>query len=480
YRRQLDAPLATQDERVVNERLLLRIAAGAARSRLIVSYPNLDMLQGRTRVPSFYALDLLRAAEGSIPDLRHLETQAARGSQSLLGWPAPRDRASAIDDAEYDLSVLEPFLRRQAPAAPGRGRFLLEANPRLTRSLRARWSRWRPGFSAADGVVAPDPETLQGLERFQLSRRSYSPTALQRFAACPYRFLLYSVHGLKPREEAIRLEQLDPLTRGSLIHEIQFELFCALEARDLLSFEASEEVAISEILAETVEKVADRYYEDLAPAIERVWRSGIEELHTDLRGWIRSLIAAGEPWRPARFEMMFGLRRGTAPADMRGSDEAFENAEIAGGKRLHGAIDLVEEGPGGRVLRVTDHKTGKSPELRRLAVGGGKTLQPALYGMAAEELLGKVVESGRLFFCTRRGRYETLEVPLDEAVRQAVGEVLETIDRAIADGFMPAAPDRGECKWCDYNLICGPHAETQVQRKHPQRLIPLTRLREMP
>ncbi|MEM7356471.1 MAG: 3'-5' exonuclease, partial [Acidobacteriota bacterium] len=47
YRRQLDAPLATQDERVVNERLLLRIAAGAARSRLIVSYPNLDMLQGR-------------------------------------------------------------------------------------------------------------------------------------------------------------------------------------------------------------------------------------------------------------------------------------------------------------------------------------------------------------------------------------------------------------------------------------------------
>ncbi len=480
YRRQLEAALPTQTERVATERLLLRIAAGAARSRLVVSYPKLDVLQGRPRVPSFYALDLLRAAEGHLPDLRQLETRAAAGSESLLGWPAPRRREAAIDDAEYDLAVLEPLLRHGAPQRRGRGHFLLAANERLTRSLRRRWRRWRPGFSPADGVVEPDEPTLEGLARHRLDGRSYSPTSLQRYAGCPYRFLLYAVLRLKPREEAVRLEQLDPLTRGSLFHEIQFELFGALERSDLLSFDESDENAVTRLLEETLERVTGRYHEKLAPAIERVWRSEIEGLHTDLRGWIRSLIAAGEPWRPARFELAFGLRRGSVPLDMRGAAEPLEEAEVLGGKLLRGAIDLVEDDPDRPVLRVTDHKTGKSLELPRLVVGGGKTLQPVLYALAAEKLLGRPVESGRLFFCTRRGRYQSLEVALDDDSRQAATEVLDAIDRAVGKGFLPAAPDKGECRWCDYRLVCGPNEETRIGRKHPQRLVPLNRLRKMP
>ncbi len=484
YRRRLSSTLPTQTDRIAGERLLLRIAAGAAHSRLIVSYPNLDMLQGRARVPSFYALDLLRAAEGNIPDLRRLEARAAAGSQSLLGWPAPRDATTAIDDAEYDLSVLEPLLRDTSTAAHGRGRFLLDANEHLTRSLRARWRRWRPGVSAADGVVDPDPATLTGLAHYRLDQRGYSPTALQRYAACPFRFLLYSIHGLKPRDAAVRLEQIDPLTRGSLFHEIQFELFQALEKNGLLSLEESAEHAVNSLLEGIVEQVAERYHADLAPAIDRIWRSGIEDIHTDLRGWIRDQIATQETWRPERFEMAFGLSRShttdTVPADMRLADEPFEQARVLDGKLLRGAIDLVEEDPDRPLLRVTDHKTGKSPDLKRLIVGGGKTLQPVLYALAAEQLLGTKVESGRLSFCTRRGRYSKQEVALDDDARRAAGEVLSEIDRAIKTGFFPAAPDSGECKWCDYRQICGPNVEARIRRKHPQRLISLNRLREMP
>ena len=519
YRRRLDAELATQEERVTRERLLLRIAAGAARSRLIVSYPNLDVLQGRPRVPSFYALDLLRAAEGRIPDLRRLEARATESSQSLLGWPAPRRSSSAIDDAEYDLSVLEPLLRHRRPDArqggmgskTGRARFLLR-NPRLDRSLRSRYLRWKrnSSFCAADGVVDPDPATLEALGRYRLDQRSYSPTALQRYAACPFRFLLYTVHGLKLREAAVRLEQLDPLTRGSLFHRIQFELFEALAERGLLSLTESEEHAVTTLLAETVERVAGRYHRDLAPAIERVWRSEIESLHTDLRGWIRSLVAAREPWRPARFELAFGLEPDSPrrePGVPRSEDEAIPapesvqgalfaaplesedadrvtgplgEARLADGKRLRGAVDLVEEDPGSGLLRVTDHKTGKSPRASRLVVGGGKTLQPVLYGLAMERLLERRVAAGRLSFCTRKGRYTSLEVPLDDDTRRTAATVLAEIDRGVETGFLPAAPDEGECRWCDYNLVCGPNEEARIRRKHPRRLVPLARLRSMP
>src|SRR5208283_4755760 len=63
-RAQLSPYLARNERRVGAERLALRIAAGAARTRAMFSYPRVDLDQGRPRVPSFYALEVLRAAEG--------------------------------------------------------------------------------------------------------------------------------------------------------------------------------------------------------------------------------------------------------------------------------------------------------------------------------------------------------------------------------------------------------------------------------
>src|SRR4029077_20791378 len=69
-RKSLSSHLSTQDTRVQRERILLHLAASAARSRLWISYPRMDLGQGRARGPSFYALDVIRAINGRIPDLR--------------------------------------------------------------------------------------------------------------------------------------------------------------------------------------------------------------------------------------------------------------------------------------------------------------------------------------------------------------------------------------------------------------------------
>jgi len=62
-------------------------------------------------------------------------------------------------------------------------------------------------------------------------------------------------------------------------------------------------------------------------------------------------------------------------------------------------------------LRVTDYKTGRVPEELPVSVGGGEALQPLLYAVAVERLLGKPVERGALFYTTGRGglsdRYST-------------------------------------------------------------------------
>src|SRR5260370_22907903 len=126
-------PLMLQDERVVRERMLLRSAVAVAARRLIFSYPRVDVAQSRPRVPSLYALEILRAAMGRLPELRDFEKRAAEGAQARLDWPAPRHHVDAIDDAEYDLVSLDPAIKNRARGAV---RYLVEVNAALGRSLR--------------------------------------------------------------------------------------------------------------------------------------------------------------------------------------------------------------------------------------------------------------------------------------------------------------------------------------------------------
>src|SRR5207245_6491489 len=80
YRRALDVPaLATQPARVGAERLALRLAVGAARGRVVLSWPRVDIEQARPRVPSFYGLEALRAASGPLPGFAELD--ARRGAK---------------------------------------------------------------------------------------------------------------------------------------------------------------------------------------------------------------------------------------------------------------------------------------------------------------------------------------------------------------------------------------------------------------
>jgi ATP-dependent helicase/nuclease subunit B len=476
HRVKLAANLDTQGQRVARERMLLRSAAASACNTFVVSYPRMDVTQARPRVPSFYALEVVRAAEGRLPSLREFERRAARSAPSRLDWPAPANPRDAIDDAEYDLASLQASLKLRGAAAQGSARYLMQSNESLARSLRTRGRRWRSKWYAADGVVDPDSATLQALKTHRLAERSYSPSSLQHFSACPYRFLLHAVFQFRPREEPAPLEQMDPLTRGALFHSAQFELFRELMPLQLLPITQNRLPEILDLADRVLDRVAAQYEDDLAPAIPRVWKSAIENIRTDLRGWLQQVAATQSEWIPAHFEFGFGL----PPGPHRDPASTPNTALLPDGIRLRGSIDLVERTSTRDAVRVTDHKTGKAPKDRPQYVGGGAILQPLLYALAAETLLGQPVESGRLFFCTQRGDFSTIDIPLDEQSRARLRRVLQNIDQAIEEGFLPAAPQPGACATCDYSAVCGPYEETRVKRKQPDRLDPLIEIRHSP
>ncbi len=464
-------------DKILQERRLLRIALAAASRRLLASYPRMDLVRGRSRVPSLYALELMRGALGQLPDVQELERKSAAASSTRLGWTAPRDPARAIDDAEYDLATLSPVLQAPQSQDTGQGRYLLLVNPWLARSLRARYKRWRSAWSDDDGVLArSDPETRRILSKHRLRNRAYSATALEKYASCPYRFFLHSIQRVRPREEALALERMDPLDRGSLFHEAQSRLFRRLREEDLLPMNPGRlEPALSRA-DQVLDQVAASFRERLAPILPLVWESEVEDLRVDLRTWIRDASQEPDDWMPIHFDYSFGLAGGKD----RDPESTPEEAVILDGMRFRGIIDLVEVHDAHRVLRITDHKTGKAMDPAPQSVGHGETLQPLLYSLASEKLLGLPVVGGRLYYCTQRGRFQVHRIRLDREGRRRIGEVLETIDQAIGEGFLPAAPREESCASCDYRAVCGPYEELRTGLKEGRPLESLRQIRSLP
>jgi ATP-dependent helicase/nuclease subunit B len=474
----LGAGLPQQKERGQAERLLLRLAVGAATDRLWLSYPRLEIAESRPRVPSFYALDVMRAVTGRIPNHEDLQASAAEAGGAGLAWPSPADPRTAIDDLEHDLAVLRELFQADSARVRGHAHYLLRLNENLRRSVTARWGRSRSQWTPFDGLTRVNSLTRDMLDAQRLSARAYSLSALQKFSACPYQFLLSAIYRLQPADEPEPLQKLDPLTRGALFHEVQAEFFRALLAGGRLPVTEADLPAALATLDTTVARVAAAYHERLAPAIERVWRDEVADIARDLRVWARRLPSAGE-WVPAYFEYSFGLPKELA-SEGRDPASLADPVLVDGRFKLRGSVDLIERRLGSGTLRVTDHKTGKNRTTWKTVIGRGAILQPVLYSLAVQRALDTPVTSGRLFYCTAAGGFTDHEIPINEANRASGLEALEIIDRAIELGFLPAAPDAGACSWCDFRPVCGPYEERRIARKSPEKLGDLAALRAKP
>src|SRR5262245_5309828 len=179
--------LRTQLNRLEGERLLLQLAAGAASERLYVSYPRIELTESRARVPSFYALDVMRAATGRIPDYEWLEQQARETGNATLAWPAPVRPDDAIDDLEHDLASLRQLLdERDRGRVRGYAHYLLKLNECLRRSVIDRWARGEPRWTVNDGLVRVSNDTRAMLASQRLTVRPYSLSALQRYRGYAY------------------------------------------------------------------------------------------------------------------------------------------------------------------------------------------------------------------------------------------------------------------------------------------------------
>jgi ATP-dependent helicase/nuclease subunit B len=472
-RARVSGALARLPERVARERLGLRIAAAAAREHLHLSFPRFDAEQGRPRVPSFYGLEVLEAVDGRLPGWSALAERASHGAAARLGWPAPEEPLSAIDDAEFDLAVIA---RANADLGTPDGalRYLVDTNPHVARALRFRARRWElPKLVAADGFVVSDASAREQLREY-LSEHRYSPSALEQLAVCPYRFYLRSIVRVAAPDQPEISASLSARERGVLFHKLLHDTLTELGVSN------DEPTTIDAAAAEAaLERALDRLQSERAARLDpnhsRLLELELRSLRLDLQGFLKDQQSSGE-WAPRASELRFGEDR---------------TLKVAG-LPLTGAIDLVEQAThqGERpLLRATDFKTGKQNKsldhtkpAPRAITAGAHVLQPLLYALALEQLFPEAhVRAGRLYYCTRQEHYESHVVELNERTRETATLLAAYVTDMLNEGFLPAVPEPDACARCEYQVICGPHEAERVQKKQgDRRLRSLDLLRRLP
>jgi RecB family exonuclease len=274
--------------------------------------------------------------------------------------------------------------------------------------------------------------------------RELSATSLEDYAACGFRYFCKSVLGIRAVSEPEEQDTMDAATRGTVVHRVLQRFFGEQLARGRpASFEPwtdADRVRVRELLAEELAAMRARGKAGLA----LYHAHDAAGLQADLDRFLRedSERRAASGARPLAFELPFaGLE--------------------AGGRRFRGSIDRVDSVGGG--LLAIDYKTGGTSGYEVTEddpFQGGIRLQLGIYSLAAERAFrGRA--SGRYWFISRRGDFETVDLELTEAQRTTLGRLIEAMGAGIEAGAFPAIPGDDawpsgyeHCRFCDFDRVC--------------------------
>jgi ATP-dependent helicase/DNAse subunit B len=228
------------------------------------------------------------------------------------------------------------------------------------RAVALRGPRHRPD---AVGPLA-EPAALSALGGV----RAVSAGALERYAACPVRWLV---------EDVLRPEPLEPdpeqMVRGSYAHRVLEVTF-----RGLLERTGARRVTpanlheAERILLEALERERGAF--KLAPTQTRV-RAAVRRLELDLLRYLRHEAERDGLFEPAHLELRFGLDGGAHPA-----------VELGDGTSVRGVIDRVDAWSGWGLVR--DYKSGRVESYKEADWERRNRFQAALYMLVVERLLG--------------------------------------------------------------------------------------------
>jgi len=448
------------------EKLLFILAVGSAREKLILSYPRLDPSTGRERIPSFFLLRVAEALCGKVMDYSSLETlpELRRVALSKL---APDDGEQAIDEEEFDLSQVVRALQRNDRREVAYLKTLFPVLLRAEKLARLRWG-FRT-FTEYDGCLK-SPQALNLLrEQFALSGQVLSPTRLETYASCPFKYFLTAILGLKRFPAPEEILRLQPLERGTIVHDLLFGFYREVGKQIPGPFQLAQIDTYGKVLVD----IGDRVFSEAEAAgftgAPLLWEIDRQEILEDLKLYIKREGEASSEWIPTHFEIRFGYQGPRSKA--RCSAEAISlNLEEGSTVSFRGRIDRVDFSRDGSHLRVIDYKSG-IVEGQPDGFSGGTALQLPLYLLAAWRIWKQAdIEKSWAEYdsVSRKGKFKRLLFRGENWMEKEkiLKKIIQIISHGIQEGtFFPFREGDRSCDSCDFKPLCEQGTKVLFQRK---------------
>ena len=449
------------------------LTAMASAPRRTLSYPAADGGSQRQAYPSRWFLEQAGLLEGrriytgDLPALRDRPwfTVDDSGQQAL----ARASDSSLADLHDYNLHRLLRWRRdglwvRRHPLAQ---------DGILAQALRLTRSRLFPVWSEFDGNLTGIASSAQFPAALEAG--AVSPTRLESWAACPFRYFLGQVlrlSALETPEETVNISGSD---RGRLVHAI-LERFVSDAVRSGRlpvgggSWDAEDRSRLWQV-SEQVFLDAEQKGITGKPLLWELARQGIlEDLETFVQedNRLRSALRTGQ----VLVETSFGF-------DQNGPEIVDEETNL----RFRGYIDRIDVSADGKSLTVVDYKTGRTDPYKNLdsdPIDRGKCLQLGVYSLAARSLVPEAASvRAAYWFTTNRSKFTFAPsgyFDLDESsTLERFRHGVSTIVSGIRQGVFPANPgpmvsfgqtsDYKNCHYCDFDSLCPARRATMWNSK---------------
>ena len=375
------------------------------------------------------------------------------------------------DIHDYDLHRLSQW--RQAGNAID-AHHLAHTESVLARALEMQRARYAAPLTSWDGDLS---SAISPSGRIGLSNREFfSPTRLQTWATCPFRYFLSNVLGIAAPEQPEELATISALERGSLLHAILERFIREAQEQGAIppdqSWTDDHRRQLFKIAAEEFRKAEQRG----VTGKPLLWEMVRDQMISDLKRFLKedAKLRKKHGVSPHAVESSFGFAGNEDETPLQSVE--WSSART-GTLRFRGFIDRIDLSPSGDTALVLDYKSGGTSSYANMnkdPLQRGKLLQLPVYGLAARQLLGAGIDiKVAYWFVTEKGKFATrpptpkmLEEMLDD-FSDAVG----TITDGIGAGLFPANPgnDGNNCRYCEFKHLCPTRREWHWRRKREDR-----------
>jgi RecB family exonuclease len=311
-------------------------------------------------------------------------------------------------------------------------------------------ARRRNVFSEYDGnLIGLDTHALQA------PGASVSPTALEAYATCGFRYFLGSVLRLRGVQEPDESDTIGAAERGTLVHRTLERFFREQKAVGRPAVrERWTPVDLSRLHAIFEEELA-RLRQQGRTGLDVYMEYDRELMRADLVNFLE-------------YDNAFRELTGAVPSDFE-----LRLSQPLGELQLTGYVDRIDRTPDGRSAYVIDYKTGSTRDYERLAtdpLGGGTKLQLPVYTLAAA---GAEEVQALYWFISRRGGFAQISYDDNPENRARFEETVTAVLEGIGRGAFPAVPGEEDefrggynnCLYCDFDRICSRRRLVEWQEK---------------